>query len=197
MATSLSGYNSMAQQNQQALKGSGYKYGQMQRFTPEQMQLFQNMFSQVQPDSYLSRLAGGDQDLLNAQNGADMREFNAIQGNVASRFSGMGHGARSSSGFQNTMNQASSDFASDLQSRRQMLQRQALMDLMGISDNLLNQSPYEDFIYEPQKKRRSIGSRLMGGLLPIAGAAGGFLMGGPMGAYAGGQAGYAAGQAFQ
>jgi hypothetical protein len=71
-----------------------------------------------------------------------MRQFSALQGGLASRFSGAGMGARRSSGFQNTASQANSDFAQTLQANRQGLQRQALMDLHGISQGLLNQQPY-------------------------------------------------------
>ena len=44
---------------------SGYKAGSLQQFTPEQLQLFQQMFSNVGPESYTSKLAGGDQSLFN------------------------------------------------------------------------------------------------------------------------------------
>ncbi len=118
----------------------GYSYSQ--QFTPEQMQLFQQMFGNVGEGSYLSRLAGGDQSMFDEMEAPAMRQFNEMQGNMASRFSGMGMGARRSSGFQNQANQASSNFAQDLQSKRQGLQRQAIMDLMGLSGDLLGQKPY-------------------------------------------------------
>src|ERR1700758_2426047 len=125
---------------------SGYKKGMLQQFTPEQMQLFQQMFGHVGPESYLSKLAGGDQSTFGDIEAPALRQFNELQGNIASRFSNMGGGgsqralgARRSSGFQNTINSAASNFAQDLQSQRQGLQRQALMDLMGISNSLLGQ----------------------------------------------------------
>ena len=127
---------------------SGYQAGQLQQFTPEQMQLFKQMFSNLGPGSYTSRLAGGDQSLFGEMERPALRQFSGLQGNLASRFSGMGLGARRSSGFQNTMTSAGSEFAQDLQSRRQELQRQAIMDLMGMSSNLLSQRPYDRFITE-------------------------------------------------
>src|ERR1700723_1510932 len=130
---------------------SGYKQGRLQQFTPEQMELFRSMFSHVGPGSYLSRLAGGDESLFGEIEAPALRQFSGLQGNIASRFSGMGTGSRRSSGFQNTMNQAGSDFAQDLQSKRQGLQRQALMDMMGISDSLLGQRPYENFMVPKSK----------------------------------------------
>jgi len=168
---------------------SGYKA--FQQFSPEQMQLFQQMFSRVAPDSYLSRLAGGDEEIFNQVEAPAMKQFNALQGNLASRFSGMGMGSRRSSGFQNTTNQASQDFAQQLQSQRQQLQRQALMDLMGISDSLLGQEPY-GFVKKQQKQGSGWGG-LAGGAL---GGIGGFLAGGPAGALTGASLGYNVGSSF-
>jgi hypothetical protein len=129
---------------------SGYRKGTLQQFGPEQMQLFQQLFSHAGPDSYLSKLAGGDQSMFDEIEAPQMKQFAGLQGNIASRFSGMGMGARRSSGFQNTMGQMGSDFAQDLASKRQGLQRQAIMDLMGISGELLGQRPFEQML--TQKK---------------------------------------------
>lgn len=172
---------------------SGYKAGQMQQFTPEQMQLFQSMFGHVGPGSYTSRLAAGDEGLFDEMERPALKQFSGMQGNIASRFSGMGMGGRKSSGFQNTMNQYSSDFAQGLQSRRQDLQRQAIQDLMGMSNNLLSQKPYEQFLYE---KKKPLWEKLLAGLLPAGGAALGGMFGGPAGAKIGGQAGSMASQGF-
>lgn len=174
-------------------KVAGYKVGQLQQYTPEQMDLFRSLFSHVGPDSYLSRLAGGDEGLFAEMEEPALRQFSGIQGGLASRFSGMGMGARRSSGFQNTSTQAGADFASDLQSRRQELQRQAIKDLMGMSSDLLGQRPYEQFLYE---KKKPFWQQLLGGALPVAGAAIGGAFGGPAGAMVGGQVGSAAGNAF-
>jgi len=174
---------------------SGYKAGQMAQFTPEQVALFKQLFSNVSPDSYLGRLSAGDEDLFGEMEAPAMRQFNALQGNIASRFSGMGMGGRRSSGFQNAMTAASSNFAQDLQSRRQDLQRQAIMDLMGLSGNLLQQRPYESFLVEKQQKQNPMSGFLggLGGAIP--GAIGGFFTGGPAGALAGGALGAASGYA--
>jgi len=160
---------------------SGYKKGMMQQFTPEQMQLFQQMFGQVGPESYLSKLAGGDQSMFGEIEAPALRQFSALQGNLASRFSGMGGlGARKSSGFQNTMNSAASNFAQELQSNRKNLQRQAIMDLMGLSNQLLEQRPYENFMI---KKQQSPWAGILGKLAgAVPGALAGFMSGGPAGA---------------
>lgn len=132
-------------------KVAGYKVGQLQQFTPEQLKLFQSMFGHLGEGSYLSRLAGGDESLFGEMEAPALKQFSGLQGQMASRFSGMGSGARRSSGFQNTMNQASSDFAGELQSRRQGLQQQAIKDLLGMSNELLGQRPYEQFLTEKKK----------------------------------------------
>lgn len=172
---------------------AGYKTGQLQRFTPEQMELFRSMFSQVGPESYTGRLAAGDESLFQEMEAPALRQFSGLQGGLASRFSGMGMGARRSSGFQNTSNQAASDFAQELQSRRQGLQRQAIQDLMGMSSNLLSQQPYEQFLYP---KKKSFWEQILGGALPLGGMLVGGALGGVPGAAIGGRAGVAAGQAF-
>jgi hypothetical protein len=168
----------------------GQRVGQISQYTPEQQQLYKQQFAHVGPDSYLSRLAGGDQSLFNEIEAPALQQFSGLQGNLASRFSGAGSfGARRSSGFQNAANQQGSDFALQLQAQRQQLQRQAITDLMGISNQLLGQRPYEQFTYEKQKKPSFWGKLIGGGL----GAAGGALVGQP---FAGAQIGMGIGGMF-
>jgi hypothetical protein len=164
---------------------AGYRQEKIQNFTPEQMQLFQSLFSNVQPGSYLARLAGGDESLFQGMEGKSMREFQGLQGDIASRFSGTQQGqmsARGGSGFHNTLNQATSDFAQDLQSRRQQLQMEAIQQLMGLSGDLLQQRPFETKLI---KKKKSFWQQLLEGGLPILGGIAGGLLGGPPGAAAG------------
>lgn len=181
------------------LKGTGYKQASIQQFSPEKMQLFQQMFGNVSPDSYLGKLAGGDQSQFEALEAPSYRAFGALQGNIASRFSGGlgqgGSGLRRSSGFQNVMSNEASSLAERLQGQRMGLQRQALQDLLGMSSSLLSQRPYEQFLY-PEQKKKSLWQSLLGGGLPIAGALAGGIFGGPGGAALGGQLGSVAGQAF-
>lgn len=162
---------------------SGYRKFQLQNYTPEQMDLFSQLFSNVGPESYLSKLASGDQSQFAEMEAPALRQFNQLQGSLASRFSGMGMGGRKSSGFQNASNAAAQDFASQLQSNRQNLQRQAIMDLMGMSEGLLNQRPYETGLSQKRPHQNSalefLGS--MGGALP------GFFTGGSEGAMQGGK----------
>lgn len=179
----------------QKLSG-GQKQGQMPNFTPEQMRLFQQLFAHVGPDSFTSQLASGDEGTFDQIEAPALKQFNALQGNIASRFSGMGGlGARKSSGFQNTLTSAASDFGQQLQSQRQGLQRQALMDLMNMSNSLLGQQPYENYLVQP-KQKQGFFSKLFGGAAPVAGTLIGSALGGPAGAALGGRAGSAFGQAF-
>lgn len=129
----------------------GYEAGQLQQFSPEQMQLFQQLFSHIGSGSQLSKLAMGDQSQFEAMEAPALRRFSELQGNIASRFSGMGTGARKSSGFQNVMGGAGADLAERLASNRMSLQRQALEDLMGMSSSLLQQRPFENFLAPKQK----------------------------------------------
>lgn len=147
----------------------GYKQGQLQQFTPEQMQLFQQMFGQLGPDSFLGKLAGGDQSMFEEMEAPAMRQFGELQGGLSSRFSGMGMGGRKSSGFQNTMNQATSDFSQQLQSQRVGLRNQAIKDLMGMSNQLLGQRPYDQFL---TPKPKSFWEQLMMGLVGAGGEVG-------------------------
>ena len=63
----------------------------------------------------------------------------------------MGLGGRKSSGFANTANQATQDFASQLQSQRMGIQQQAIQSLHGMSQDLLGQRPYENRLLETQE----------------------------------------------
>lgn len=193
MPSSLGGFSGMRDNTGSMARGGstgdvipkGYRKGQLQQFTPEQMQLFQQMFGHLGPDSYLSQLASGDQSFFDEMEAPAHRNFQGALGQLASRFSGMGTGGRHGSGFQNTATAAASNFAQDLQSNRQSLQRQAINDLMGLSSQLLGQRPYDQFLVEKQQKPNywgEIGGKLAGA---IPGAISGYLTGGGSGALQG------------
>lgn len=139
----------------------GYRPTQLQQFSPEQMRLFQSMFGHLGPNSFLSKLAGGDQSQFEQMEAPALKQFAGLQGGLASRFSGMGAGAQRSSGFKNTMNQASADFAQQLQSQRMGLQQNAIRDLMEMSGSLLGQRPYETGLMQ---KPASFWEKILGGL---------------------------------
>lgn len=171
MSTSLMGSSGYKGPTGKAsgLKGTGYQQVTSQNFTPEQMNLFQQLFGQVGPDSYLSKLAGGDQSQFEQVEAPALRQFNQLQGGLASRFSGMGSmGARKSSGFQNASNSAASNFAEQLQGQRMGIQQQAIRDLMGMSESLLGQRPYETNFVPKQPKDKPFWQELMLSLAPGA-----------------------------
>lgn len=120
----------------------------------------------------LSQMAGGgSEEYWNQMEAPAMRQFGQLQGNIASRFSGMGSGARRSSGFQNAQSGAATDFAERLQSQRMGLQQSAIQQLMGLGQNLLGQDLFQtSFI--PKKKSgwetffeglSGLGSNFLGG----------------------------------
>ncbi len=121
---------------------SGYKKYVHGNFTPAQMELYNQAFAHVGPESYMSKLAMGDESQFAAMERPALQQFNQLQGNIASRFSAQGMGARRSSGFQNASNAAAQDFAGQLQANRQNLTRQAILDLMGMTSSLLGAQPY-------------------------------------------------------
>jgi hypothetical protein len=164
-------------------KGYQKKPAQLQQYTDQQLGLLEHAMSFAGPDSYLSRLAGGDEELFNEMEAPAHRQFQEILGGLGTRFSAGGGqgslGTRRSSGFQNTGTAAASNFAQDLQSRRQELQRQAIMDLQGISATLLDKRPFERSLVEraPKQEKTNKWGSLAGG---IVGGVGGAFLGDPV-----------------
>jgi|SRR5215510_9122806 len=168
----------------------GYQIGQMQNFTPEQMQMFSQLFGFLGPDSFLGKLAAGDQSAFAEMEAPALRQFNEVLGGIGSKFSGMGSGARRSSGFQNATTAAGSNFAQELQANRLGLQRQATGDLMNYANQLLGQRPYEQYLIEKDRKKSGNYGGAASGALSGATSGSAF---GPWGAAAGGLLGAAGG----
>jgi hypothetical protein len=195
--TGATGFNAGPRQSKPiSMKPKGYR--QYSQYTPEQHQISAQRQQLSGPDSYLAKLAGGDEEAFNQIEAPAMRQFQGLQGQIASRFSGLGGqgslGSRKSSGFQNTINQAGSDFLQDLASKRHTMRSDAIKGLHDMYGDLVSERPYE--LYEKQNKPKTW-QNIVGAAAPIVGAAGGFTMGGPMGAYAGYQAGNALGGAVR
>lgn len=129
----------------------GMNLSRINQYTPQQEQLSDQSFANVGPDSYLSRIAQGDQSAFEEMERPALRQFSGLQGNIASRFSGQGLGGRRSSGFQNTMNEASSDFAQRLQAKRHELRTGAIRDLHNMSQDLLGNRQYDQQLSEKPK----------------------------------------------
>jgi len=124
----------------------GYAKGEMSQFTPEQTKLFKNLFSQMGSDTFLGKLASGDQSQFEQLEAPAWRQFGDVQANIANRFSGMGSGARRSSGFKNAQSGAGMEFLEKLQSQRMGIQQDAIKSLWDMSQQLLGQKPYEQFM---------------------------------------------------
>jgi len=120
---------------------------------------------------YLSKLAqGGDEEMWNQLEAPAFRQFEQQTSQLANRFSGEGTGARRGSGFQNAMGGMSSDLAQNLRSQRMGMQNDAISQLLGLGQNLLN-TPLSQTYLQPKKK--SFFEELMGGLSGGMGTAGG------------------------
>lgn len=178
MSSSLGGFGGLFSGNKTP---KGYSSGRIQNFTPEQMQLFQQMLGGIGGGvggglEHLSKLASGDQSYFDQLEAPALRQFGAVQGNLASRFSGMGTGARRSSGFGNASSSAAQELSESLQSQRMGLQQNAIRDLLGLSQNLLSQRPYEQVL---SPKKRPFWQELLASLGQAGGqAATSFAMGG-------------------
>ena len=190
MATSMSGRRASTGMSRGDRIPKGYEAGQLQQMTPEQIDLLKQGMSNLGPDSYLSRLAGGDQSMFEELEAPAMQQFNQQLGGIASRFSGQGMGARRSSGFGHETTKASSDFASQLKSQRMDLRNQAMRDLMNMSNQMLGQRPYERTLARKPEEQSSGWGSIAGG---IAGGVGGAFFGNPI---LGAQAGAALGSQF-
>lgn len=158
----------------------GYKMGQIQNYTPQQMELANQQFQNLQ-NSPMQGLARGDQGAFDQLEAPALRQFGQLQGQNASRFSGMGMGGRHGSGFNIEQTSGAQEFAEKLQAQRLGLQRQAQQDLWKMSNDLLDQKPYNNFMKEKAPKKPSFFQRAVGIAAPLAGAAIGGAAGGPMG----------------
>lgn len=159
------------------LKGAGTGYRQVTSPTrsPEQMDLFRQLLSgsggNIQ--SILQQLqglsGGGDEDYWQQLEAPAMRQFGKLQGDVASRFSGMGTGARKSSGFQNALAGASTDLSERLQAQRLGLQGQARNQLLDLYGSLLGQNMFQTNFVPNQQKSPSFLKQILGSLAPNLG----------------------------
>ncbi len=165
----------------------GYEISQLSNFDPKQTNLYNRSYDNLSPDSFLSKIAGGDQSAFDEMEAPAYRQFNELTGGLASKFSsgsgGQSLGLGGSSGFKNANTAAASNFAQDLQSKRYDLRRQAINDLFGMSESLLNQRPYDRQLV--QKPQRQNGFGWGDVLAPLATAAG-TAFGGPLGGAAAG-----------
>lgn len=178
-------------------KVAGYDVASLNKMSPEQQDLFSQLMggSMSGIESGLQNLTGlarGDQSQFEQLEAPAMRQFGALQGNIASRFSGMGSGARRSSGFGLAQNSAAQEFAEKLQSQRMSYQQQAIKELLGLGKDLLGRDTQDNFLMEPEVPGWR---KLVGGALPFVGAGVG-AFGGPAGMALGATLGSQLGGAF-
>ena len=140
-----------------SISGTGYKGFSIPTKSPQQMDLFNFLTGGATEGlrgggfDFLNKLASGDQSQFAQMEAPALRQFGQLQGNTASRFSGQGSGARSSSSFQNAMGEASADLAERLKGQRMGLQQGAVEQLLALYNSLLGQNLHENFLM-PKKK---------------------------------------------
>lgn len=158
---------------------TGYNQVQSPKLSPEQQQLFSQVMGIGQNgikntvDQLSQRASGGNEQYWQQQEAPAMRQFNELQGNLASRFSGMGSGARRSSGFQNTLNTGASELAEKLQSNRQNLQSDAMKQLLSLYSNLMGTETFDTSFVPGKSKGKSFLEELLPSLLQGFGSIGG------------------------
>lgn len=169
------------------LSGTGYKQVTAPTQNANQQQLTELLHSILgggggggfqQGLGQLSKLAGGDQEAFGQLEAPALRQFGELQGQLASRFSGMGSGARKSSGFQNASSSAAADLAERLQGQRLGIQQNALSQLLGLSESLLNRPTFESsFIQKKTPAWQQLLTSLGGTAGQVAGQFGGLGLG--------------------
>ena len=134
---------------------SGYKQRSVPQFTGDQMKLFQMLLGNLMGGGglsggmdFLSKLASGGEGAFKDIEEPAFRQLQGQLGQIGNRFADIG--ALGSSGFQQMASGATADLASRLQSERLGLQQGAIERLLGLSQNLLGQRPYDTFL---EKKR--------------------------------------------
>jgi hypothetical protein len=169
---------------------SGYRVFNIEKMTPQQRQLLDQRMKELGPDSYLSRLASGDESFYDEMEAPAMQQNRDLQSGLSSRFSGStGPSGYGKSALERNLSQ-------DLRSQRLGMRSQALQSLQGMSSQLMQQRPYERGLVEKNQKPQSFGRAILPGAIGAIGTAVGAYAGGPSGAQAGGKVGTSLGSAI-
>lgn len=162
-----------------SLKNTGYQEIQTPTKNAAQMDIF-NQYNAGSKEGRaaalkgLSGIASGDESTFQQLEAPAHRQFGQLQGQIASRFSGMGSGGRRSSGHQNAQSGAATDFAERLQGQRLGLQQNAWEQLLGMGSHLFDSNLFESSLI-PKKKS---GWEKFGDILGnVSGTAGGIYAG--------------------
>ncbi len=168
--------------------GTGMKEVQTSVMTPQKHAFYNALMGGTQQGiagglGHLSDVAGGGSEAMHSQIEAPaMSQFGSMMGQLGSRFSGMGTGARKSSGFQQATGGAATDLAERLASQRQGLQQNAISQLMDLSRTLLSTPEFETSLIA---KKQPFWKELLGSAVPALaggiGQVGGMMAGKKMG----------------
>jgi phage-related protein len=167
-------------------KINGYQQVKTPNFTNGQMKLFQQLLGSAGGGAekgldFLSKLAGGDEAAFAQSEQPAYNAFNKNIGNIASRFSQAG--GRNSSAFDNAVAGASAEMGQNLQANRASIQQQAIQSLLGQSNTLLGQKPYDNALLADAPDDSPDFGALLAQILPLL-----MSMMGPGGTVAGGVA---------
>lgn len=125
---------------------SGYELAQTPNFTPEMNNLFKKLLSSFsggagQSADFLSKIAGGDESTFNKLEAPAFTNFDKALGKLSGKFAQFGAG--DSSAFQNAVAGQGSELAENLQANRSKMMMDAIQKLLGHSETLLGQKPFE------------------------------------------------------
>lgn len=135
--------------------------------SPEQRGLYDSLYGSVRPalgpaTNQLAQMAQGSPEQFQQMEAPAMRQFKEqLMPRLAEQQTAMGGGR--SSGFLNRMQNATSNFAQDLQAQRMGFQQNALAQLLGLGENLMNTPTQQPYF---QKRR---GTQFLEGLGNFAG----------------------------
>lgn len=176
------------------LKGTGSSLVTLPSMSAQKSSLYNDTLKRIQPgfgdsiDQLSSLAGGGTQKQWDQLEAPALRQFGALQGDLASRFSQAG--GRHSSGFQNTMSEAGAGLSEQLQSQRMKYQQDAQDRLMSLFQSLMGQDEFNQFLTKQKQKKNRFGGALSGaGQGAIAGSSLGW-PGAVGGAIAGGVGGW-------
>jgi hypothetical protein len=133
----------------------GHNVNQLQNFSPEMQQLFQQLIQSLSGGSagagdFLSKLASGDEETYQGLEAPAFRNFQEAIGQIGTRYSHLGAGNSSYS--ENAMSGAGQSLAENLQSQRLGLRSKAIESLLNNSQQLLQQRPTENVVSKKPAK---------------------------------------------
>lgn len=126
---------------------SGYTLAQSPNFTPEMQNLFQKLLSSAsggagQGLDFLSKIASGDEGTFNKLEAPAYSAFDKTLGKLSGKFAQ--YGAGDSSAFQNAVAGQGAELSQNLQANRTQMMTDAIQKLLGHSETILGQKPFEN-----------------------------------------------------